>query len=120
MHAINGNKAKKKPIKILHHNKSSALLKNRLDYINHILDEHKPIIAHFCESNNSPLNPKEENIPGFKKESKLIQANGRQAQLSRNMILIKNKVNYIRQWDLEDDQTAVIWIELKIREITPF
>ena len=35
---------------------------------------------------------------------------------SRNAILIKNDIIYTRQYDLEDDTTSTIWLEIKIPE----
>ena len=39
---------------------------------------------------------------------------------SRNILLIKDDIIYKRHYDLEDDITSTIWIEVKVPKIKPF
>ena len=39
--------------------------------------------------------------------------------ISRNILLVNNKLSYTRRLDLEDDITCTIWIEIKIPKCKP-
>ena len=110
-HAINGNYY----LNLLHWNKGKTLFKNKITNIDQILAKHKPHIISLCEANIEKVINDTENdtYTNYKIEHTKMAT---KTNNSRNAILIKNDIIYTRRYDLEDDTTSTIWLEIKIPE----
>ena len=110
-HAINGNYY----LNLLHWNKGKTLFKNKITDIDQILAKHKPHIISLCEANIEKVINDTENdtYTNYKIEHTKMAT---KTNNSRNVILIKNDIIYTQRYDLENDTTSTIWLEIKIPE----
>ena len=105
-------------IKIVHWNKGSANFSNRIHQINSLISDQNPHILALREAN---LNIIENGAPVKKHLEYNIEANkmSQITGISRNIILIKDGINYTRRYDLEDINTSTVWIEIKLSKGKP-
>ena len=113
-HTLNGNNH----LSLAHWNKGRSLFHNKTNDIDHILSLHKPYIFSICEANadkatnNTPFSTYlDYKIEHTKKPSTTNR--------SHNILLIKDDIIYNRRYDLEDDITSTIWIEVKLPKNKP-
>ena len=79
------------------------------------MEKYKPHIISLCEANiEKTIN----NTPNCTYIDYKIEHTkmSNTTNNSRNAILIKNNLVYTRRYDLEDDTTSTVWIELRIPE----
>ena len=79
-----------------------------------ILETYRPDILCMCEANLTPdfmkhMNKYSEYIFEV---TKMYHSIG----TSRNILMIRNNISYIRRYDLEDDILSTIWIELNLKK----
>ena len=111
-HIINGNKINNTKLNILQYNKGSANFENKINDIHKIMDDHKPDIMCISEANvklsNINLNKSFPNhVIELNKMSKIIN-------ISRNILIINKNISYKRRYDLEDESTCTIWVQVNI------
>ena len=101
-----------KKIKIMHLNKRNGYFKNRIPEMHLLLVQYKPDILALSEANidNTYLDYIAQFSPYNFELNKMFNKIGN----SRNAILINNKIPYKRRYDLEDENTCTIWIEISV------
>ena len=114
MHILNGNIAYSKDykkIKIAHFNKGNYNFANRVSEIQIVLKKFNPDILCVSEANvKSNFKCYVNQFPEFYFElNKMHNTIG----LSRNIMMVSKKLCYKRRYDLEQDLTCTIWIEIK-------
>ena len=95
-----------------------TLFHNKTTDIDQILSLHNPHIFSLYEANidtitNDTLN---NNYLDYNIEHTKMSAT---TNCSRNALLIQNNIIYNRRYDLEDDLTSTIWIEVKLPQNRP-
>ena len=98
-------------------NKCSALFKNRLQSIERILVKEKPDII--CISETNINNNDFDSINYFDEYKHELNLNTQQIGISRNSIMIRKTLNYIRRTELEDANVSDIVREFKSRGNKP-
>lgn len=111
-HIINGNKLKNTKLNLMQYNKGNANFENKINAINDIIQKHKPDVmciseANLKASNFNILN----NFPEHNIEHNLMS---KDMDISRNILMINKNISYKRRYDLEDNITCTIWIQVNI------
>ena len=109
-HSLYGNKRNIYNTKLLHVNKGSSYFHNCVNQMSDIFQNHNPDIACISEANVQIDNMSFMNV--FSKYNIEVSLMSNKTQLSRNIILIDKKIKYKRRYDLENDITSTIWIEV--------
>ncbi len=116
-HTINGNKNKNTKLNLLLTNKGNANFENKINETQITISSHKPDIMCISEAN---LKASTTNIgtyfPDYNIELNKMSNN---INISRNILLINNKISYKRRLDLEDEITCTIWIQVNIPKKKP-
>ena len=107
-----------KHLKLMQINKSSALFKNRLQSIERILVKEKPDII--CISETNINNNDFDSINYFDEYKHELNLNSKQIGISRNSIMIRKTLNYIRREELEDANVCDIVIEINLGVINQY
>ena len=108
---INGNIEKNKTLKIVQCNKDNALFINSIHTINEIIQNHNPDVICLSEANITPDYTRYINMfPEYNFELNLMYND---IGLSRNIIMIRNYIPYMRRNDLENTTICSIWLEVK-------
>merc|ERR1712080_529485 len=116
-HMINGNKIKNTKLNLLQFNKGSANFENKINNINEILQTHQPDVMCVSEAN---LNISKLGIcDKFPNHNIELNKMSKIIDISRNIILIDNKLSYKRRYDLEDNNTCTIWLQINIPKKKP-
>ena len=112
MKSVNGNIAHIKRLNIMQYNKGSSSYKTKEHIMKkHILDN-RIDIACISEANLSQKYLQNNNVlSGYICETKPMAPN---LDMSRNIILINDKIPYVRRFDLENQFIATIWLEIKL------
>ena len=106
---INGNINFK--LKIATWNKGSTLHQNNMIVLDQILNKYKPDILNLCEANiNINLHKFQNNVDDYNIE---VTKQSTISGISRSCLLVHKDVTYDRRYDLEDDDTSNVWIEIK-------
>ena len=109
---VNGNTENIKHINVVHCNKGNSLFENSIDKVSYILDKYSPDILHIAESNVTPSYIDNYSLfPGYNME---LSGMYYEIGTSRNIILIRDRIPYIRRLDLEDKNISTIWVELTL------
>ena len=109
---VNGN-LKSSSLKLLHWNMGPSFLQNKIDHVKYILDTHKPHIFSLSEANYIiSRNNHDLKVEGYNYEWTDQKCN---YDISRQVVLIDNRLNYICRNDLESTHDCTIWIEIKIK-----
>ena len=106
-----GNK-KQQGIKIMHWNKGSSLLKNKMDEIMSLIDQHRPHILGLSEAN---FHNNEDRSAVKIPEYELITCptiNNPNIKVSRVVVYVHNSVVIKPRPDLMNDQVSAIWLEV--------
>ena len=106
----NGN-INQKGYKLLHWNKERAHFHNSVHILEGVLDEYRPDIFSMCEANviTNKINYSD-HFHNYKIETtKMSKITG----CSRTAILIRDTIKYKRRYDLEDEITSNIWVEIE-------
>ena len=112
MKMINGNMKGINKLNFLQYNKGNSKYETKEVFLNRVIIENNIDVACICEANITDSYLTNNNIlEGFNIETKPLAKN---YDLSRNVILIYNKIQYKRRMDLEDNHIATIWLELSI------
>ena len=110
----NGNRQNFKSLNIFHINKGNSKFESKLNDIDNILSKHSPDIFHIAEANmGSNYDNYIGRYKGYNVERNLMYNN---TGISRNIIMIKDRIPYTRRIDLEDQQTCTIWIDININK----
>lgn len=109
--SINGNiKCNKNKIRIMQWNKGNSLIKNTINEIRDMIEEHKPEVFIINEFN---LNKDEDvnitNIDGYKLEVDNLME---KFDVNRTAMYIKNNINYTRVKEVECENESVITIKI--------
>ena len=79
-----------------------------------IIDTYKPDIMCISEANiNSKYMTFTHHFPDYNFE---INKMSNISHFSRNAIMIKDGIKYKRRYDLENEKTCIIWIEVKLNK----
>ena len=111
-HSKMGNRAsgKNRGYNLIHWNKGSAFFQTKFNEIAHTIDTLKPHIFSISEANlDINFDTSTFNLSDYKIEYTLM---AQTTKMSRQILLIKNDVQYTRRHDLEDDDTCTIWVEI--------
>ena len=101
-----------KKINLLQLNKGSANYENKLNDIDYITKKYKPDIMCISEAN---LKCSNQNVINHYKDYNIeFNKMSNNIDISHNILLVNNKLSYVRCLDLEDENTCTIWIEIKI------
>ena len=107
---INGNIRKFK-LKLVTWNKATKNHHNNQNVLDSILTKYKPHILNLCEANlKTNIHSIHNSVINYKIE---VTKQSDASNMSRSCLLIHNNVDYIRRFDLEDNDTSNIWIEIK-------
>ena len=104
----NGN-IKIHSLKILHWNKGNSLFKNKINNIYFILDKYKPHIMSISEANYDNIDRTD--IPDYRIETNDI---GVGHDISRQILLIHNTIDYTRTYDNIEKYIAAIVVHIKL------
>ena len=111
-HMINGNKVKNHKLNLMQYNKGNANFENKINDINDIMQNHKPDIMCISEANLKASNLNIlNNFPDHNIEHNLMS---RDIDTSRNILIINKNISYKRRYDLEENFTCTIWIQISI------
>ena len=111
-HLINGNKLKNHKLNLMQYNKGNANFENKINDINDIMQNHKPDIMCISEANLKASNLNIlNNFPDHNIEHNLMS---RDIDTSRNILIINKNISYKRRYDLEENITCTIWIQISI------
>ena len=111
-HTINGNLNKNTKLNLLQLNKGNANFENKINEINHTMAEHLPDIMCISEANLKYSN--KNIINNFPDHNIELNKMAKNIDVSRNILIINNKISYKRRYDLEDEITSTIWIQVNI------
>ena len=104
--------------KILLTNKGPAFFENKINDMSFIVDKYRPDIMCISKANiNSKHMQFTHNFPDYNFE---INKMSNICNFSRNAIMIKEGIKYKRRYDLENDKTCIIWIEVKLNKKKSF
>ena len=110
-HSLVGNDIKvhnnRKNFRLLHWNKGSSNLDNKIDDLYMTLDDFKPDFMSIAEANMSFKNPV--CIKGYNMETNRLHI---MSTFTRSILLINNKISYTCRHDLEDPLISSIWLEV--------
>ena len=107
---INGNTNSDKNLKIMQYNIGNSNFENSIHKLQHIIQNHQPDIMCISEANIS--NKYDFNINNFLGYNIILNKQYNIIGVSRNCILIKDRIKYSRRWDLENDITCEIWLQV--------
>ena len=111
-HMINGNNKNMSNLNLMLINKRNSNFQNYTNQMQNIIDQYKSNIicvseANILINNNSYIY----DYPNYNVETnKMAVKTGN----SRNAIMVNKGINYKRRYDLEDDITCCIWIEVSL------
>lgn len=106
-HIVNGN-LKNSSRKLLHWNKGPSFLQYKIDHVKYILDKQKPHIFSLSEANYiRSRNNHDIKIDGYNYEWTDQKCN---YDISRQVVLVDDRLNYVRRFDLKSTHDCTIWI----------
>ena len=93
-------------------NKGCSNFENSVSSLQRIIEKENPDIICISEANiRRSREDSQTQFPGYRHELNLMSQN---IDISRNSIMINEKLNYKRRIDLESEETCNIWIEVII------
>ena len=109
--STNGNIKNVNKINLMQYNKGNSSYSTKDHLLNHIISNHNMDIVCVSEANLTESYITDNNlISGFSCKTKPMSDT---VDLSRNIILINDRISYTRRLDLENQYIATIWLEIK-------
>lgn len=109
---------KNNTLKLLQLNKGSSNFENKINDVQNIINKYKPDIMCLSEA-NIKKSYKQNILSSFPEYNIELNSMSNNIDISRNAIIINNKIAYSRRYDLENDFTCTIWIEIYIPNCKP-